>query len=266
MKYFCLSFDLEEFDIPLELGKDISEEDMFKISLEGTKRILNLVKKYKIKVTFFVTTGFCKKYPALVKSISKVHEVACHGEHSRDYSKMEKNKAAKSIKQNKLLLEKLIKKNVAGFRAPRMSTPNYEGLKKVGLKYDASLHPTYVPGRYNNLLKPRKIFKKKGMIIIPTSVTPIVRAPIAWLWFRNFGLAYAKTCTRICFLTDPYVNIYFHPWEFAPLKGWNIPFVFKRNTGEAVYNQLDKYILWLIRKKVRFVTLNDLLKKSVNVF
>lgn len=238
MKYFCLSFDLEEFDVPLELGKDISEDDMFKISLEGTKRVLDLVKKHKIKVTFFVTTEFCKKYPALVKSISKIHEVACHGEHGKDYNKMEKNEATKSIKQNKLLLEKLTKKKVAGFRAPRMSSPDYELLKKVGLEYDASLHSTYVPGRYNNLLKSRKIFKENGMIIIPTSVTPIIRAPITWLWFRNFGPTYTKTCTRLCFLTDSYVNIYFHPWEFVSLEERDIPLVFKRNTGKPLYDKL----------------------------
>ena len=266
MKYFCLSFDLEEFDLPREYEIDISDDDMFKISLEGTKRVLDLVKKHSIKATFFVTTGFCKKYPALIKSLSKVHEVACHGEHGKDYSKMEKNEAAKSIKQNKLLLEKVIKKKVTGFRAPRMSSPDYELLKKVGFEYDASLHPTYVPGRYNNLLKPRKIFNENGMIIIPTSVTPVVRAPITWLWFRNFGLAYAKTCTRLCLLTDPYVNIYFHPWEFVSLSEWDIPLMFKRNTGKAVYNKLDKYISWLIHKKVRFVTLNDLLKKFTKVF
>jgi len=261
LKYFCLSFDLEEFDIPKEIGKDINKEESFKISLEGTKKILDLLKKHNIKATFFVTTEFYRKYPQLIKEISKTHEIACHGEHDKDYGKISENESFKSVKQNMLLLKKGIKKNVIGFRAPRMSSPQYKVLKKAGLKYDASLHPTYVPRRYNHMFSPRKVFKREEITIIPTSVTPILRLPITWLWFRNLGLSYSKMCTRLCFLTDSYVSIYFHPWEFVSLSKLNIPTLFKRNTGEALCNKLRKYIIWLVNKNVNFVTLGDIAKK-----
>lgn len=261
MKYFCLSFDLEEFDIPLEFGKNINKDEMFNISLEGTKKILELIKKYDIKATFFVTTGFYQMYPELVMAISKTHEIACHGEHCKDYSKLEENEIFNSIQQNKLLLEKGIKKKVAGFRSPRMLATDSHIVKKTGIEYDASLHPTYIPGRYNHFFASRKIFKRGGLTMVPASVVPFVRMPFAWLWFRNLGLTYAKMCTKLCFLTDPYANIYFHSWEFMPLTNWDVPSIFKRNTGKIVYNKLDKYICWLIHKKVKFLTLNELSKK-----
>lgn len=263
MKYFCLSFDLEEFDIPLEFNTYINKEDMLNISLEGTKNILSLIEKYKIKSTFFVTTDFYRRYPDLIKNISKIHEIASHGEHNKDYNKMKDNEIIESIKQNKLLLENGIKRKITGFRAPRMLILKHSILRKANIKYDASLHPTYVPGRYNHLFRSRKISRKEGVMVIPTSVSPFTRTPMTWLWFRNLGLKYAKICTNLCFLTDSYVNIYFHPWEFVSLTNWKIPTIIKRNTGKIIYNKLDKYISWLIRKRVNFITLNELAEKNL---
>lgn len=165
---------------------------MFRTSLEGTKCVMDLLKRHNIRATFFVTTGFCKEYPKIVKELSKDNEIACHGEHNQDYQKLEESEVLKSIEQNKALLEKTIGRKVFGFRAPRMFAPGYAALKKLGLSYDASLHPTCVPGRYNHFLSPRKIFKKGGIVVIPTSTVPFIRAPFTWLWFRNLGMAYSK--------------------------------------------------------------------------
>lgn len=260
MKYFALSFDLEEFDIPLEFGKKIDKEEMFEISFRGTKEILNLLEKYNTKSTFFVTKAFYQKYPKLITDISKTHEIALHGEHNKNYAKINEDEALESLEQTKSLIERGIKKKITGFRAPRMLPPNYNVLKEIGIKYDASLHPTYIPTRYNNLFKPRKIFRKEGIKIIPTSVAPFIRLPITYLWFRNFGLNYTKICTNLCSLTDTYGNIYFHPWEFISLKNQEIPKIFKKNTGKKMIIMLDKYIRWLKKKRVNFVTLDELSK------
>lgn len=260
MKYFSLSFDLEEFDMPKEFGTNIGTKEMLNVSFEGAKKISELIQEQDITATFFITTNFLQAYPRIIKSLSKTHEIACHGEHDKCYSNFSSKDMVRSIKQNKSSLEKITNKRVKGFRSPRMMTPDYALLKKLGFEYDASLHPTYVPGRYNNIFEPRTMFKKYGLNIIPTSVTPITRFPMTWFWFRNLGLKYVKACTRMCFLTDPYVNIYFHPWEFISLGGYNIPPVFKRNTGESIYRNLKKYVMWLKGKGVRFITMDEISK------
>ena len=50
MKYFCLSFDIEEFDIPKEFGIEISEEEMLRESFEGTKKIVKLLDELKVSL------------------------------------------------------------------------------------------------------------------------------------------------------------------------------------------------------------------------
>ncbi|MBU4501410.1 MAG: polysaccharide deacetylase family protein, partial [Nanoarchaeota archaeon] len=193
MKYFCLSFDIEEFDVPLEFNKSISEENMFGISHKGTKRIISLLDNRRLKATFFTTARFAMKYPSLIKRISEKHEVALHGyKHDSNYKTMSDSEAYEELLKAKEEIEKIISKKIYGFRAPRMMSPSLKVLKRLGLKYNASLHPTYVPGRYNHFFKPRKIFEKDDVTVIPTSVVPLVRMPMTWLWFRNLGLNYSK--------------------------------------------------------------------------
>ncbi len=49
-----LSFDIEEFDVPREHGVDFSLEDGMKVSIIGTNRILDVLKKYDVYATFSV--------------------------------------------------------------------------------------------------------------------------------------------------------------------------------------------------------------------
>jgi len=47
-----LTFDLEEFDIPLEFGGVISFEDQLSLSAIGAKKILELLREKNVKATF----------------------------------------------------------------------------------------------------------------------------------------------------------------------------------------------------------------------
>ena len=48
-----LSFDIEEFDMPFEYGKEITFENQIAVSARGTAIILDLLKKHNVKATFF---------------------------------------------------------------------------------------------------------------------------------------------------------------------------------------------------------------------
>jgi len=257
-KKFCLTFDVEEF----EEAKNISEEERYRISFEGTERIIKLLKEEGIKATFFTTAKFAIKYPKLVKEISEEHEVGSHGyAHSDEYKNLDEKTAYELIKKSKEEIEKITKKEIFGFRAPRMNIVDYGTLKKIGFMYDASLHPTYIPGRYNNFFKPRKIHTKNSMVIVPTSVTPLIRAPFTWYWLRNYGLGYAKTCTRLASMNNSYISIYLHSWEFTNLKWYDTERGIRKNTGEKIENMLKNYIRWC-KKRYEFSTIKDMIKET----
>jgi len=256
-KYICLTFDIEEFDLIK------NKDDQFKLSYNGTLNILRILDKYNIRSTFFVTSTFAEKYPHLIKDISKKHEVANHGYlHEHDYKKMNPKQSLSYIKKSKIIIENIINKKIYGFRAPKLFAPEFKIIKETGHEYDSSLHPTYLPHHYNNFFKKRNIQVKNDIKIIPISVIPLIRAPLSWFWFRNFGLIYSKICTKLCLLDQNYINIYFHSWEFNNLNRQNISYFFKRNSGIKLEKSLNKYIRWCISNKFEFITLKEYLDKQ----
>lgn len=257
IKNILLSFDLEEFDLPNEIKEGpISEEAQFKTSKDGAERVLELLDKCKIKATFFISAKFAQKYPSLIKNISKDHEIGlhCYDHKNKDFSK---------LKEAKKIIEKIINKKIKGFRAPRFQSPNYKTLKELGIVYDSSSHPTYIPGRYNDFLKSRKITTKEGVKIIPVSVSPLLRLPLFWIVFRNMPLLYSKLITKSCFIKGDHVCLIFHPWEFINLKEYKIPFLIKRNTGKGLELKLEKYIKWCLKKNFIFMSIDDYLFKNL---
>jgi len=239
---------------------------MYNISYRGTKEILKLLQKHKIKATFFVTTVFGKTYSALLsRLVEQGHEIAFHGfQHNHNYSTMDTKNAYYYMKNGKEILEKLIHKKIIGFRSPWFHHPPYQILKKLGFKYDSSLHPTKVFRRYgyNNMSKPRNPFFEDGIKIIPISVTPFFRLPFSWVWFRNLGVQYAKICTKLCLLDQNYIKLYFHPYDFVDLNKFEfsdrLPKVVRRNTGKKVVKMLSSYIEWCLRNGLTSSTIKEI--------
>jgi peptidoglycan/xylan/chitin deacetylase (PgdA/CDA1 family) len=252
MKTVMLTFDIEECDF-------FTSDDKFTISKQGTETILNILDKRKIKGTFFVTSAFALKYKKLISDIYKSgHEIASHGHtHEHDYGDMTGNAAYNYIINSKKIIEKIINAKIFGFRAPRLHPPNYNILKSIGFEYDSSYHPTYVPGRYNNFLGNRNIHDIDGVKIVPISVTPYVRLPLSWFWFRNIGLNYAKYCTTSIFKKGGFLNIYFHPWDFVDMSKADCGGMIKRNTGSIMIDMFSRYIDWLSGIGVKFDTIKN---------
>jgi peptidoglycan/xylan/chitin deacetylase (PgdA/CDA1 family) len=258
MKHLLLTFDVEEFDLPLEFGQNISKEQMFEISKGGLLKLLSLLKKYNLKATFFTTAIFAKTYPTLLKQMSEEHEIACHGyEHSDVYT----NDTSK-LQSAKNQIEKVIDKKIGGFRAPRFAMDNFSILPKLNFSYDSSIHPTFIPGRYMNLFKKRKVHKIGKLIEIPLSVLPIIRLPIFWLAFKNFPFIYSKIFTKINFLSSEYTMLVFHPWEFADLSLIKIPNYIKKKYGNQLLGILEKYIQFCKKKGYNFLTMEDYITKK----
>ncbi len=256
MKYLLLSFDLEE------LNKDTT------LSSEGLIPLLNLLNNHKISCTFFTTWFFAKKHPELInKIINNNHEIALHAlNHSDDYGKLSSEESLRYLKLAKENFEKKFKIKIYGFRAPNMRPPSNKVLEGLNLVYDSSLHPTFLPGHYNNFFKRRKPFKINNLMEIPVSVTPFFRAPFSWFWFRLFGLIYSKICTKLTLINSNYILLYFHPWEFSD--GLKEKGIFSFNSGKNLLNLLDRYIGWCIRKNLKPTSIincvkNDTFSKTI---
>lgn len=212
----CLTFDLEEFDLPLEYKQEINPQKQFEITNRGLNNLLPVLEKHNASCTFFTTANYAQNNISIVKDLASKHEIASHSFHHSSFDPGD-------LIKSKQALEQITSKEIYGFRMPRMGAVNYKELSTAGYRYDSSLHPTWLPGRYNHFSSPKTIFKKEGVLVFPASVTPFFRTPLFWLSFKNFSSARYISLVQKCLSTYGYVNIYLHPWEFADLTEYRLP-------------------------------------------
>ncbi|WP_411275337.1 polysaccharide deacetylase family protein [Daejeonella sp.] len=252
-----LSFDIEEFDMPLEYGKHISFQDQMDISIQGTNHLLDILDKHSVKVTFFSTVVFATNASEVIQRIIQSgHELASHGYyHSKfDSSHLFSSKAA---------LEEISGQDIKGFRMPRMMPVDENEIAKAGYMYNSSVNPTWLPGRYNNLNKPRSYNKEAGVWQLPASVSPVVRFPLFWLSFHNLPLYLYQIIARSSCKKDGYLNLYFHPWEFTDLgdkERFGLPNYVSKNSGVKMIERMDSFIQHLKDKKYPFCTISDFIQ------
>ena len=248
-----LSFDIEEFDMPLEYKGQITFEQQIQISRLGTIAILDLLKKHNAKATFFSTVVFAEHNQDLIhRLLEEGHELASHTWFHSDF----KNEHLKSSREH---LSELFDTEVIGLRMPRMSPVDEDEVRAAGYVYNSSINPTFLPGRYNNLGVSKHYFKKKDVLQLPASVSPIFRVPLFWLSFHNFPTFLYRYLAKRSWKENDYLNIYFHPWEFADIKNpeFKLPNFTTKDTGKAMVEKFDSFLTWLDKNKRKYCTIKD---------
>jgi peptidoglycan/xylan/chitin deacetylase (PgdA/CDA1 family) len=252
-----LSFDIEEFDMPFEYGKDISFEEQIRISTLGCHHILDLLAKHQIKATFFSTVIFAQNAKEVIDRIIKNgHELASHGYY---HSKFEVSHLALS----KITLETLTQQHIFGYRMARMMPVDELEIAKAGYLYNSSINPTWLPGRYNNLDKPRSYFREEGVWQLPASVSRWLRFPLFWLSFHNLPLNIYIYLAKGAIKKDSYLNVYFHPWEFTDITNkekFGFPNFVSKNSGLQMINRMDKFIKKMKNNNYSFCTISEFIK------
>lgn len=237
-RFILLGFDLEEFDMPLEYGKIISFDEQLRFSDEGMTAVMQILNNHNSIATFFTTAQYALHRKELIKNIASKHEIASHTYYHSDFEESH-------LLQSKLVLEEISQSKVDGLRMPRMRNVSAHAVIKAGYHYDSSIHPTWLPGRYNNLSKPRTVYTDNGLIRLPASVTPTFRIPLFWLSFKNFPFGLYKKMVKQTLQHDGYVCLYYHPWEFTSLINSGIPKYTRTIDGEEFAERLDMLIGYL---------------------
>jgi peptidoglycan/xylan/chitin deacetylase (PgdA/CDA1 family) len=244
MKALLLTFDVEEFDLPRELGRPLSRRAELDFSERGLERILALLQRRGVRATFFVTARFAHARRRVLRDIvCGGHEIAAHGLlHRDDYGVLEPERARARLAAARGIIERAAGVSVTGVRMPRLRWCGAEAVRGAGFTYDASAHPTWVPGRYCGLTQPRRPWIEHDLARVPVSVLPGVRLPVSWLWWRWAGPRMGAAAARLATAGAPYLQIYFHAWEALPLQSVGVPVWLARGSGDAFVCGLDRFL------------------------
>ena len=247
----CLTFDLEEFDLPLEFKQKISKERQMEIATKGMEVLLPLLKE--LSCTFFTTANYAENNPALIKELSVTHEIASHSYFHSTFDKTD-------LKKSREVLQTISGTEITGFRMPRMAKVNYDDIKGAGYLYDSSLNPTFILGRYNHFTSPKTIFKNENdLLVVPASVTPALRIPLFWLTFKNSSITWYCKQVQKCLDTYGYVNIYLHPWEFTDVSTFSLPAYMTKHPDKMREKLI--YLIDHFKTQARFSSIRSLLKE-----
>jgi hypothetical protein len=222
-----LTFDVEEFDMPLEYNQLISTSQQMQIGKMGLDAIIPLIEQHNIECTLFTTANFAQNYPESITQLARTHEIASHTFYHSSFE-------IKDLLNSKLALEKITGKTVTGLRMPRMRPVEMTDVLAAGYTYDSSINPTYLPGKYNNFNLPRNKYLQEGVLRFPVSVTPNCRIPLFWLSFKNFPYPIFKLLALQTLKKDGYLSLY--------ISHINIPNFTKKHSGKVLLNRLHQLI------------------------
>jgi peptidoglycan/xylan/chitin deacetylase (PgdA/CDA1 family) len=226
-----MSFDVEEFDMPLEYNQNLTIYEQMETGFKGLQATMSVINGMEAACTFFTTAHFANWFPDSIRQISRKHEIASHTFYHSQYKTAD-------LLQSRLALENITGQPVYGLRMPRMMKVPMQDVIQAGYSYDSSVNPTWIPGRYNNLSLPRTIYFDEKMLRVPASVSPRLRIPLFWLAFKNMPYNLFRQLAIQTLRKDGYLCLYFHPWEFTDIWEFEMPGYTKRWSGEKLQHRL----------------------------
>ena len=86
---------------------------------EDTQAILDILAKYDVRVTFFMTGGWIEKYPEDVKAIAAAgHDLGNHSENHKQMSKLSAEECVEEIMKHHEKVKELTGQDMILFRPP----------------------------------------------------------------------------------------------------------------------------------------------------
>lgn len=222
-KPIALSFDVEcYYQI---VAKDYLGEMIRPTSevLRNTSWILDLLKKYDAKGTFFFLGNVAENFPELVRrAVDEGHEIGVHGDEHRYVCDMDQEEFRTEIASALGKIRAAGAARVMGHRATAFSIGRtnlwaLDTLRELGVEYDSSIFPLQA-ARYGISDWPRAPrMTSSGIPEVPMSVVSIAGRKLACMgggYVRYFPIAYTRWCAERLHREGLIPVSYFHPYEF----------------------------------------------------
>lgn len=192
----------------------------------NVERLLQILRRYRARGTFFVLGSVAEQEPSLVPRIAaEGHEIASHGYSHTPVPELGPEAFREEIRRTGDILERQAGRKPVGFRAPQWSLSltmpwAYTILAEEGYTYDSSMNPLPFVGDRRGSVAPFTVSTTAGKLLeVPPMVTPTpaVNLPTGGGWgFRFFPFFLIGGTIRSLNRRGLPANIYLHPRELDP--------------------------------------------------
>ena len=241
MNSILLTWDIEEYDFPHDFGSPPLADHGLARGVEIWQAWLKISEGLGFPGTAFCTGRLAQVAPELLKETARRgHEIASHGWSHRLGDDLQ-------LSESRHCLQEISGQTIFGFRAPRLRKTDKKEITKAGFRYDASLNPTWIPGRYDHRNEPRRPFQIGSLWEVPAAVLPGIRFPLFWASFHILPLPiYLALCSQVLQL-DGLLCLYFHPWELSELSEPKLPRWLTRRSQAERISRMGRLCLGLQR-------------------
>jgi len=195
--------------------------------VENTRRILQMLREFDVRATFFILGWVAERFPDLVRDIAADgHELASHGHEHESVYKLTKDSFREDVERSMAAIRSACPAaKFQGYRAPSFSinetTPwAFEVLESLGFAYDSSVFPIAFHDRYGMHSAPRFAhLVGPALWEIPLSTVRAIGCnwPVAGGgYFRLSPLSLTTWGLRKINREGQPAVVYLHPWEFDP--------------------------------------------------
>ncbi|MBU0681033.1 MAG: DUF3473 domain-containing protein [Proteobacteria bacterium] len=222
-----LTIDVEDYFQVAAFADIVSPQDWHGMDQRvqtNTNHILQMLKKYDVRATFFVLGWVAEKHPEVVRAIMEDgHEIGCHSYWHRNIYDLTPEEFRHDTVMAKNILEGICQRKITAYRAPSYSITSNSLwalgiLKETGFTLDSSIFPI-VHDRYGIPDSPRFRYThaEQGLEEFPISTARIFgkNIPVSGggyfrlfpYWFTKFALKRINEQEKQSFV------FYLHPWE-----------------------------------------------------
>lgn len=189
----------------------------------ATEQLLDVLRAYQVRATFFVLGYVADRHPSLVERIrGDGHEIGVHGYYHRFVSRLTPSEFATELERSVRAVTRITGEMPLGHRAPYFSinshsTWAFRVLASQGLVYDSSVFP--VRNRlYGYPEAPRFPYRPEGQGLLEFPVSTIrlgrTTVPVAGgFYLRSLPYRFVRWAVGQLNQQGKPAILYMHPWE-----------------------------------------------------
>jgi polysaccharide deacetylase family protein (PEP-CTERM system associated) len=221
----ALSIDFEDWFQPFAArGVDGWERYPSRVPAD-TDRLLAVLSRHNVRCTFFMLGEVAEKFPEAVKAIHAAgHEIGSHSYRHLPLYQQEQRQFEAEMRRSLDYLAELTGEKVLGFRAPFFSLRHdslwaIDSLKRLGLIYDSSIHPTVGVFHGSSVGGRLPYTHDNGLREFPITTVSVLGMSLPFgggVYYRLLPYWMIRKGLNRINRDNVAANIYFHPREFDP--------------------------------------------------
>ena len=237
-----------------------------------TPRLREILETYDVPLTVFLQSQILDKAPKTVRALENSDVPVEFHAHSHTHPRRQNADVPLEVSKSVDRVRDRFNSDPVGFRFPdgAAEVRDYETLAERDVPFNASLFPSWRPGKFNNSNEPRYPFQHTptGVTEIPFTVySERVRLPVALSYLKLVGLPFE----RLLRWSPPNVIVFdMHMHDlFAPPSYRDLPPVYRaiyarhKNDGVRIFSE---FVGDLKSAGYQFITMSELYRKVQDSF